>query len=211
MIDRVATLYAIPKLTLALLRLLPAPLRTWIGARPLVQVCIGPIGAAHRALCLELLWMAYRDQRARHPLSLYGIILCLQHVDQQHTERMKVIIAEYGWPGIALVGQMGAQAAWLLVQHADHDRPFQKACLALLAAAVGAGDAATQGLAYLTDRVRVAEGLPQVYGTQFHGGDYPLTIEDPDDVDVRRAAAGLEPLAEYVAHWQQHAKRRHKR
>ncbi|MCC6615873.1 MAG: hypothetical protein IT320_20555 [Anaerolineae bacterium] len=120
-------------------------------------------------------------------------------VDHAHTQRMKAIIAEHGYPGFRLVGLQGTQAAWLLIQHADHDLDFQKQCLELLRRAVEAGDALPSNLAYLSDRVRVAEGLPQIYGTQFHGHDQPLPIEDEANVDARRAAMGLEPLADYVA------------
>ncbi len=42
-----------------------------------------------------------------------------------NTQAMKQIVAQHGWPGEKLVGAMGAQAAWLLVQHVDHDREFQ--------------------------------------------------------------------------------------
>jgi hypothetical protein len=67
---------------------------------------------------------------------------------------------------------------------------------------VEAGDASTGDLAYLIDRVRVAKNLPQVYGTQIGPGPdgdvAPRTpIEDPDNVDARRAEAGLGTLEEY--------------
>ena len=50
------------------------------------------------------------------------------------------------------------------------------------------------------DRVRIADGLPQVYGTQAHIGNgrlefYP--IEDAASVDQRRASLGMVPLSEY--------------
>ncbi|MCS6883729.1 MAG: hypothetical protein NZU74_20615, partial [Chloroflexaceae bacterium] len=60
-----------------------------------------------------------------------------------------------------------------------------------------------QDLAYLTDRVRFNTGQPQVYGTQVLIIDGRVTlkpIEDEANVDARRAAVGLLPLAEYVAH-----------
>jgi len=59
-------------------------------------------------------------------------------------------------------------------------------------------EASAAHYAYLTDRVQVAEGRPQVYGTQFHNALQPLSIEDPARVDERRAEVGLPPLAEYV-------------
>ena len=121
-------------------------------------------------------------------------------VDERNTARMKEVVAKYGWPGQSLVGKDGANAAWLLVQHADHDREFQRQCLKLLGDAVKGGEATGQQLAYLTDRVRVADKQPQLYGTQFTtvGGKFqPQPIEDEKNVDQRRKEIGLPPMAEY--------------
>jgi hypothetical protein len=107
-----------------------------------------------------------------------------------------------GWPGRPLVGEDGAKAAWLLAQHADGRPDLQRRFLDLLRAAVATGNAAGFELAYLEDRVRVADGRPQLYGTQFQGRGEDLAphpIEDPDHLDQRRAAAGLPPFAEYEA------------
>lgn len=122
-------------------------------------------------------------------------------VDAANREWMKGVIEKHGWPGKSLVGADGAHAAWLLVQHADPDRPFQKQCLELLKDAVKAGEADGKDLAYLTDRVLVGEGKKQVYGTQLTGKDgklVPQPVEDEAEVDARRKAVGLQPLAEYV-------------
>jgi hypothetical protein len=56
-------------------------------------------------------------------------------------------------------------------------------------------------LAYLTDRVYLAEGRPQEYGTQVTARDgqwIPRHLRDHESVDDRRAAVGLEPLADYL-------------
>jgi hypothetical protein len=113
---------------------------------------------------------------------------------------LKAIVKEHGWLGRSLVGEDGARAAWLLVQHADQDREFQKQCLELLAKAVKAKEASAVDHAYLTDRVRVAEKKKQIYGTQFQVKDgkmEPYPIEDETNVDKRRKAIGLPTLAEY--------------
>jgi hypothetical protein len=55
--------------------------------------------------------------------------------------------------------------------------------------------------AYLTDRVLLAEGKKQLYGTQFifsNGKWRPRPIQDEANVDKRRAEIGLPPLAEYA-------------
>ena len=124
----------------------------------------------------------------------------LQETDARNTAWLKGVVDKHGWPGKSLVGADGAQKAWLLVQHADRDPEFQKRRLRLLAEAVKQREATGEQLAYLTDRVRVADKEKQVYGTQFHevGGKMePYPIEDEANVDQRRKEVGLPPLAEY--------------
>lgn len=69
--------------------------------------------------------------------------------------------------------------------------------------AVSQGEATPADLAYLTDRVRSNEGREQLYGTQIadvrDGTVVPWPVEDPERLDARRAAVGLEPFAEYAA------------
>ena len=117
-------------------------------------------------------------------------------------ERMRVILSKYGWPGRRLVGEAGSHGAWLLLQHGDQDTTLQRNALGLLTRAVSAGDASGSDLAYLTDRVRVAEGRPQLYGTQLdydsRGCASPKPSEDPAHLDARRAAMGLEPVDDYI-------------
>jgi hypothetical protein len=125
------------------------------------------------------------------------IIEKLAAVDEGHRARLRQIIAVHGWPGRTLVGVDGAHAAWLIVQHADADRKFQKECLALMESAA-LGDVTATDIAYLTDRVLVGETKPQKYGTQLDGNYQPFPIDDAEHVDERRAAVGLGPLAEYI-------------
>jgi tetratricopeptide (TPR) repeat protein len=155
----------------------------------------------------ELLRMAEEDQAARRAAAEANfkdkaLLDRMSAIDQRNTARMKEIIAQVGWPTKTLVSERGARAAWLLVQHADLDPAFQQECLALMEKAVAAGEASGADFAYLTDRVRVAEGKPQLYGTQFHtvdGQTVPRPIEDEANVDARRAAVGLGTMAEYTA------------
>ncbi|MBO2464974.1 DUF6624 domain-containing protein [Actinomadura violacea] len=117
-------------------------------------------------------------------------------VRQDNTEWLKAVIAEHGWPGRTLVGDHAAEAAWLLAQHSDQQPEFQRHCVRLLRQAVQEDQAPAWCLAYLDDRVRVAEGRTQLYGTQYRDG-VPYPVEDPDGLDERRVAVGLEPHADY--------------
>ena len=149
----------------------------------------------------ELLVRADRDQTARKSLppaqrdEQWEQVIA--PVDRDNTTRMRKIVADYGWPGYALAGVDGAHAAWLLVQHAPAE--FQEECLPLLEDAVCRDDAAPRDLAYLTDRVLMHRGEPQVYGTQYQvidGGLKLWAVREPDGLDQRRAALGLPPEAE---------------
>jgi hypothetical protein len=129
------------------------------------------------------------------------VIKQLEAVDKDDTTWMKGVVDKFGWPGNSLVGKDGAQAAWLLVQHADQDHAFQKRCLQLMQEADKKGEVDKTDLAYLTDRVLVGEHKKQMYGTQLedkNGAMVPSPIEDEVNVDKRRAAVGLGPLADYL-------------
>lgn len=144
----------------------------------------------------ELVGMLERDQAGR----LGGQD---SEGDSARTERLREILDEYGWPTFELVGEDGEDAAWAIAQHSDLDPEFQRYALELLRVAVDASQGSPGNLAYLEDRINVAAGENQNYGTQVGCGDdgpQPATpINDPDAVDDRRVAAGLAPLADYLA------------
>jgi hypothetical protein len=149
------------------------------------------------ALRAELLRRMEQDQAARRAHDMAAIAAA----DIGNLPWLQQLVAEHGWLGASMVGTDGARAAWLLAQHADRDPAFQRECLGLLAAAVEAGEATRSELAYLTDRVLLAEGKPQEYGTQVtvrDGQRVPSNLRDPDTADQRRAAMGLTPLADYL-------------
>ncbi len=172
-------------------------------AAAFVGGCASRSGALRHdaALRCELLAMCDVDQRVRQGFGSHmsaETIAEMQAVDARHTSRMKAIVAKHGWPGRSLVGDDGSHAAWLLVQHADS--AFMAQCLPLMERAVTADQAFGKDYVYLLDRVRMREGKPQIYGTQFTiAADGQLVlhpIEDAEHVDERRRVVGLPPMAE---------------
>jgi len=122
-------------------------------------------------------------------------------VDSANRIWMRGVVTRFGWPGRKLVGDTAARAAWLLVQHADADTAFQAQVLPLIEGAAASGDANAQDYALLADRVAVARGQRQIYGSQAEFVDGRIVfspIQDSAHVDARRARLGLPPLAAYA-------------
>ncbi len=114
------------------------------------------------------------------------------------------ILMKHSWPSIPEVGVEGNRAVWLIIQHASLDR--QKKYLPIMRASVLEGNASPADLALLEDRVAIAEGRKQIYGSQLNldattGKFYFLPIEDESNVNIRRESVGLEPLEYYALNW----------
>lgn len=118
--------------------------------------------------------------------------------------KVKKIIDERGWLGADIIGKPGNSALFLVIQHADLET--QQKYLPLMREAVKIGNASARNLALLEDRVALGLGERQIYGSQI-GHDskteeyYVLPLDDPDNVDKRRAEVGLGELKDYVSNW----------
>jgi Family of unknown function (DUF6624) len=131
----------------------------------------------------ELLRRRDEDQRVRHlasPPKGHHLIRLpdevaeeWQRVDEDNTRWLGDLLIARGWPGRTQAGEDGAQAAWLLAQHADRAPVLQQAFLDALRGAVAQGEASPAHLAYLDDRVRVHAGQPQLYGMTTRPGCEP--------------------------------------
>lgn len=179
----------------------------------LLPACSGPrVAASTEAvrspeLRVELIEMQLDAQDMEASLIEKGIvnlrltdIYAQRHLFQKHADRLKEVLTAYGWPSRALIGQDGLEALADVVMNADHEPRFQRECLNMMQAAWTRGEGDGPRLAALTDWVRVAEGLPQIYGTQADFIDGKLQfhpIEATAQVDARRASMGLVPLREY--------------
>jgi hypothetical protein len=122
-------------------------------------------------------------------------------VDCDDTAWLRGQLKVIGWFDIPTYGAQADKDAWLLVQHADRDREFQRNTLAYLQR-LPPGQTDPRNLAYLWDRVANGEGRPQRYGTQGQcqpdGSWRPGDVEDPDKLDERRSSVQLEPIAEHA-------------
>ena len=122
-------------------------------------------------------------------------------VNEANAARFAALIEETNaWPGLRVVGADGADAAWMLAQHADRANDLRRSWLPLLNAAVETGDADPRHLATLTDRAAAVAGERQMYGTivilaEDGEPEFPLPVADAGRLETRRAEIGLPPVA----------------
>ncbi|RZJ28293.1 MAG: hypothetical protein EON85_09275 [Brevundimonas sp.] len=125
-------------------------------------------------------------------------------VDRSNTEWLKADVAANGSFTVSANGQRASSAAWLMAQHADRDREFQRHVLALMEPLVETGEVSKGNYAYLWDRIAVAEHRPQRYGSQgtctAPGRWEPNTLEDPQRVEALREWADIGSLSDYQTH-----------
>jgi hypothetical protein len=152
----------------------------------------------------ELTAMRAADLRLRAELLAAGelggrYVPRMEEMHAGNAARLRQLIEIHGWPAADVAGEDGAEAAWLIVQHAIGEPEFQRRALTLLAARVAEARVPAWHAAYLEDRIALYEERPQRYGTQSlddprDGRTRPWTLADPDHVDQLRAEVGLEPL-----------------
>jgi hypothetical protein len=153
----------------------------------------------------ELLAMQAEDLRVRQELLDAGelgghYVPRMEEVHVRNARRLREIIAAHGWPDETLAGADGAEAAWLIVQHAIGEPELQRSVLQLLRDATKRGRVPAWHAAYLEDRIALYEDRPQRYGTQWiddprDGRARPWQLAEPDLVNELRASVGLKPLA----------------
>lgn len=168
----------------------------------------------NKALQLELIKMYVDDQAARGN-KLEEIISKYQldttaitpngavATDEKHRKRLQEIFGEHGFPTRKLVGRDAMFGVFILIQHADGDKEWQKSQLPNIETAVKNGDMDGQNYAYLYDRIKVNSGEKQWYGTQFSKVD-PINktaelaeTEAIENLDERRRMIGMMPIDTY--------------
>lgn len=158
----------------------------------------------NEALRAELIALRQEDLRVRQELldsdQLGGsYVPRMEAVHLKNAARLREIMTEHGWPAEDIVGKDGAEAAWLVAQHAIGEPEFQKEVLRLLQECAAAKRIPAWHAAYLEDRIAMYEGRRQRYGSQCaddprDGRLRPWKLADPKQVNELRSSVGLPPL-----------------
>ena len=120
---------------------------------------------------------------------------------EENTRKLQEIVDEIGWPTISVFGKESAMQAWDIVQHVKPNSAFHSHCLELMKQCTE-GDVEKSWIAHLEDRIRVNNGKPQLYGTEFRrnadGHFEPFPIESVTKLDERRQAMHMESYSAYL-------------
>ncbi len=156
--------------------------------------------AAKSILDLKNSDLELREQLVQHGQLGDGYNQEMAILHNKNAKILNEIIDTIGYPTIDKVGEAASEATWLVIQHAIGQPDFMKKCAKLLEHAVNENKADSKSLAYLTDRIAVFEGKPQLYGTQFDWNEKgelaPNLFDNLIKVNERRKSIGLNTLEE---------------
>jgi hypothetical protein len=126
--------------------------------------------------------------------------------DIENSEKIKAIYQQIGFPTIQQVGESASHHFVTILLHSP-DIAFKKQCLQDMKQ-LSAEEVRQKDIPYLEDKIRIAEGEKQLYGTQLYFnqtlGIYEvMDLELPESVNERRTQFGLETLDAYIEYAQE--------
>lgn len=155
---------------------------------------------ADKIIYLKNIDLELRDKLVQNGQLNDGYNHEMKKLHKRNADVLNNIIGTIGYPTLDKVGKDASEAAWLVIQHSIECPEFMKKCAILLEQAVNENKADLKNLAYLTDRIAIFEGTPQLYGTQFdwdeNGELSPNMFDNVIKVNERRKSIGLNSLDE---------------
>lgn len=157
---------------------------------------------AEKIIDLKNADLVLRDKLVQNGQLSKGYNEEMKELHNRNAKTLNEIIDKIGYPTVDKVGKEASEATWLIIQHSIAQPEFMKKCSELLEIAVRENKSDPINLAYLTDRIAVFGGKPQLYGTQFdwdENGDLsPNLFDDLTKVNERRKSIGLKTLEEQI-------------
>ena len=198
-------------------------MKCYLACISLLMICIGntafcqhaPLTLVQKDSIIRILAKAaYSDQQYRSQLesvqSKFGgdspemttLFKNMAAADSLNLLKIAAIIDKFGWLGADEIGSSGNTTFFMVIQHSDIQT--QDKYLPVMRAAAVNGKAALKSLALLEDRVALHHGNRQVYGSQviwdMKTNHYQVApLENPEQVNQRRAAMGLPSMTEYLS------------
>ena len=143
----------------------------------------------------------YFMKNGKVPHWFYPIMQQKKEIASGNFVIMEQLIKDFGWPTYSNVGELAADAPLLVINHLESEEmrikylpQIKEACLQK--------QGSCMEFAKINDRILVNTGELQIYGMQFRYNSKrqlePFPIKDPEYVDQKRLAIGLEPIKKYL-------------
>jgi hypothetical protein len=111
------------------------------------------------------------------------------------------LIEQNGYPTYSMVGKLAADAPLIIINHLEGEETRMK-YLPQIKDACLQKEGSCMEYAKINDRILVNTNKPQTFGMQFRYNSKrqlePFPIKDPEYVDQKRLAIGLEPIKKYL-------------
>lgn len=121
-------------------------------------------------------------------------------IDEANQKAVLEMLPPEGWFTISRYGKEASRAAFLIVQHGNVE--LWRRFVPVLEPLAAKGEVEPSQFALMYDRLETTEGRKQRYGSQMRckaGKWVPDPIENPEELDARRAKLGMEPYASYLS------------
>jgi len=164
-------------------------------------------------LCLSIkLWeIKMKDQAFYYNMKIdpknkskYWVIK--DSINNENIQQVSNLLDSHGWPKQSTIGKEALVSIFLVMQHANLN--IQKKYLPLLVEAAKENETDKKSLAYLVDKINLAEGKKQIYGTQLDFDNETKTVYfnygtliNPHSINDRRDSMNLESMEKYLMNW----------
>ncbi|MEQ1818774.1 MAG: DUF6624 domain-containing protein [Terricaulis sp.] len=169
------------------------------------EALVSEIGAmyARDRLLREAIIAGFRDITTAGAREAYieGTRRHFDRIDGENTGRLRQIFSEMTWRDLRDISPSAAEQSFSLISHSD-DLDLKRQMAAQFEPLVREGIVQADRYANLVDDIALGEGNPPVYGMNFechHGVYQPRPVIDPENLNARRAAIGLNSIEEYAA------------
>lgn len=144
--------------------------------------------------------MHHADQSCVNIQPVDSAAAVFKRVNESNFPFIESIFQQYGFPGYDFIGEEFSDKYFVLVQHSDKHVEFQQEVLQKMKKEVAKQNASGQNFAFLSDRIEINNGRPQIYGTQVYmsGNTTLKPCIDTANLDIRRKSVGLEPIQDYI-------------
>ncbi|MBD0401909.1 DUF6624 domain-containing protein [Flammeovirga sp. EKP202] len=128
-----------------------------------------------------------------------------ENIELENLTKVVSILEICGMPTVEEVGNNGINTVWIIIQHAGPH--YRSKYFHLFEDATERGDLQPYKLAMMEDMIFLDSGKPQKYGSQIvfnsKTGEMEIySLQDPANVNHRRAQVGLEPIEDYMGQFE---------